>query len=170
MALVLCTGVHTTLVHTRKLILERADHTVVTALDQSSLEAACRQHNFDVVVICQSGSPALKREWLGVVRKHRPSAKVLEVYTRATGTVLPEADSWLEAPTAPDALADRLSMLTGEKKHSVKRRAMRMEEVRILCARAVSAQGAELSALLEEIAYAIDYLLEDSEKNKAGNG
>jgi hypothetical protein len=170
MALVLCTGVHTTLVHTRKLILERADHTVIAALDHSSLEAACRQHNFDVVVICQSGSPALKREWMGVVRKHRPCAKVLEVYTRDTGTVLPEADSWLEAPTPPDQLTDRLSVMIGEKKPSTKRRAMRVEDVRRLCARAVSASGAELSAILDELAYAIDNLLDDGEQERAENG
>lgn len=168
MALVLCTGVHTTLVHTRKLILERADHTVVAALDQSSLEAACRQHNFDVVVICQSGSPALKREWMGLVRRHRPSAKVLEVYTRDTGSALPEADSWLEAPTAPEELADRLAMLTGEKKRSTKTAATRIEEVRILCARAVSSQGTELNAVLEELADAIDLLFEEDKRKSAG--
>jgi CheY-like chemotaxis protein len=164
MALVLCTGAHPTLVHTRKFILERADHTVVTALDNSSLEAACRQHNFDVVVICQSGSPALKREWMSVVRKHRPSAKVLEVYTRDTGTVLPEADSWLEAPTAPDQLADCLSILTGEKKHSTQRRALQVEEIRSLCTRAAGTQDGELDPILEELLYAIDNLLGDEEE------
>lgn len=166
MALVLCTGVHTTLVHTRKLMLEKADHTVVTALDHSSLIAACQQHTFDVAVICQSGSPELKREWLQLIRKHRPSAKVLEVYAKDSGVVLNDADSWLESPAPPSKLIGCLAALTGEKNHSAKRRAMLLDEARALCARAVREQGTDLDLVLQDLAEAIDLLLEEDAKRK----
>lgn len=169
MALVLCTGVHTTLVHTRKLMLEKADHSVVTALDHASLIAACKQHNFEVAVICQSCSPELKREWVGVLRKHRPSVKVLEIYSHDSGKALKEADTWLEAPASPTRLVGALTKLTREKKPSTKRRAMLLEEVRVLCARVMEAQSLELDAVLDDLTQALDILAaEDAMEKVAG--
>ena len=40
MSLVLCTGVDPVLMETRKLILERAGHTVITAMGERELAAA----------------------------------------------------------------------------------------------------------------------------------
>ena len=61
MALVLCTGVDPSVVHTRQLILERAGHVVVTALDEASLITACEQNKFEVAVVGQTVSAKIKR-------------------------------------------------------------------------------------------------------------
>lgn len=158
MALVLCTGVHTTLVHTRKLMLEKADHEVVAALDHSSLNAACRQHRFDVAVICQSGSPELKREWASLIRKHGPSIKLLEIYSRDSGKAVRDADEWLEAPATPAKLLGSLATLTGERKPSRKRRSVLINEVRGLCAKAIEMRGSEFYDVVQELSQALELL------------
>ena len=61
MALVLCTGVDPSVVRTRQLILERAGHVVIPALDEPSLIAACRQNKFEVAVVGQTASTKIKR-------------------------------------------------------------------------------------------------------------
>src|SRR5207247_7473867 len=107
MALVLCTGSDPVLMETRRLILERAGHTVVPVLDEHALVAACEQHKFDVAVIGQNVSPKLKRRVLTLVRKYCPSVRVLELHHNYTSRALDNADSWLEVPTdTPGELAD----------------------------------------------------------------
>ena len=64
MALVLCAGIDPVLVKTRQLILERAGHTVIPALDEKAMLAACEEHVFDVAVIGQRVSPKIKRRIL----------------------------------------------------------------------------------------------------------
>ena len=115
MALVLCTGAHPTLTQTRQLILEAAGHTVVPAFDENQIKEACRKHNFGVIVIGQSGTAKLKREWREIIRNYCPSAKILEVYTPGTGSVLKDVDDWLESPAMPQELAARVSTLAGER-------------------------------------------------------
>ena len=51
MALVLCTGIDPSVVRTRQLILERAGHVVVPALDKANLIKACQQDKLDVAVL-----------------------------------------------------------------------------------------------------------------------
>jgi hypothetical protein len=112
MALVLCTGVDSAVVRTRQLILERAGHTVVSALDEPSLIAACGQHEFQVVVVGQTVSANIKRRIARLIREGCPGAKVLELYTLSTGKVLEEADSWLEVlADVPQELAARVADL-----------------------------------------------------------
>ena len=112
MALVLCTGVDPSVVRTRQLILERAGHVVVSALDEPSLIAACGQHEFQVVVIGQTVSANIKRRIARLIREGCPTAKVLELYTLSTGKVLEEADSWLEVlADVPQELAARVADL-----------------------------------------------------------
>ena len=96
MASVLCTGADRSLIATRKLILERAGHTVVAAAAEAELIAACEAHSFDVAVIGQTTGASEKRRILSVVREHSPEAKNLELYSPVTGKVLPEADDWLQ--------------------------------------------------------------------------
>lgn len=115
MALVLCTGAHPTLTQTRQLILEAAGHNVVSALDKHQIKAACQKHAFQVVVLGQSGPTKLKREWLEIVRCHCPQARILEVYTPSAGSTLRDADDWLESPAMPTELAERVSILAGER-------------------------------------------------------
>jgi len=115
MALVLCAGAHAVLTQTRQLILEAAGHTVVPAYDESQIEEACAQNEFQVVVIGQSSKARLKREWREIVRRLCPKAKVLEVFTPNVGPVIKDADDRLESPAMPEELAERVSALTGEK-------------------------------------------------------
>ncbi len=59
MALVLCTGIDPSVVRTRQLILERAGHVVVPALDEHSLIAACQQNKFEVALPASSANAAV---------------------------------------------------------------------------------------------------------------
>lgn len=73
MALVLCTGVDPSVVHTRHLILERAGHVVISALDEPSLIAACEHNKFEVAVVGQSVSAKSKRRIARLVRENCPT-------------------------------------------------------------------------------------------------
>lgn len=117
MALVLCTGIDQSLLRTRKLILEKAGHTVVTASEQRDVVAACGKHQFDVAVIGQTVSTKSKRALSSLVRENCPSAKILELYQANHGPALPagEADSWLEVPTdVPQDLAAHVGKLAAQ--------------------------------------------------------
>jgi hypothetical protein len=116
MALVLCTGVDKALLQSRQLILERAGHTVVPAMDEQTLITVCQKHSFDVAVIGQAVSPNVKQRIASLVRQHCPETKILELYPLYAGKVLPDADSWLSVPVdVPKDLADRVNeLLQGE--------------------------------------------------------
>ena len=112
MALVLCTGSDEPLMKTRQLILERAGHTVVTAMDQRLLEGACQNDQFDVAVIGQDTVPQEKLRIASVIRQHCPTAKILELHAVSPGKVIKDADSWLEVLTSgPNELAERVATL-----------------------------------------------------------
>ena len=51
MARVVCTGIDLQLMKTRKMILERAGHVVMIAINEPELLAACENHDVDVAVI-----------------------------------------------------------------------------------------------------------------------
>ena len=112
MALVLCTGVDPPVVHTRQLILERAGHRVVSALDEPSLMAACENNKFEVAVVGQTVSAKIKRRIARLVRENCPDAKLLELYNLSTGKVLEDADAWLEVlADVPQELAAQVETL-----------------------------------------------------------
>jgi hypothetical protein len=114
MALVLCTGLDPSVVRTRQLILERAGHVVIPALDEASLITACQQNKFDVAVVGQTVSPKIKRRIAGLIRESCRDAKLLELYTVSSGRVLEDADSWLEVlADVPQELAARVGALAG---------------------------------------------------------
>ena len=116
-ALVLCTGIEQSLLRTRKLILEKAGHTVVPATDQRDVVDACGKHQFDVAVIGQTVSSKSKRALSSLIRQKCPSAKILELYQANHGPALPdgEADAWLEVPTdVPQDLATHVSNLAAQ--------------------------------------------------------
>lgn len=111
-AMVLCTGRDPSLLRTRKLILEKAGHTVITATDPRTVAAACQQYRFDVAVLGQSVSPESKRILGGLIRQLCSSVKILELYQANSGPEIQDADSWLEVPTdVPQDLAQRVSEL-----------------------------------------------------------
>jgi hypothetical protein len=117
MASVLCTGIiDFDLMETRKLILEKAGHTVITAVDDKEIVAACRSNAFDVAVIGQMEASNIKRSVFEVVRYNCYSARILELFTADVGPVLAEADLWLEVPAnSPNDLADKVFELANRK-------------------------------------------------------
>ena len=117
MSLVLNTGVYPPLMETRRLMLEQAGHTVITAGEDQEIVIACQQHRFDVAVIGQSAPPKLKRHLFSLIRRECASAKILELVTPDVDKALQAADSWLELPSlVPYALAKRVDELAKGKK------------------------------------------------------
>ena len=117
MALVLCTGVDPVLMKTRQLILEAAGHTVIPAVDEREVKAACGQHKFDLAVIGQSIAAKMKAHVLGIVQEHCPAARVLELYAAYEGRALANADAWLEMPAGtPDELVRAVNSLVPDQK------------------------------------------------------
>jgi hypothetical protein len=114
MALVLCTGISSTLMETRRLILQQAGHTVITALGEQQVESACAVHLFEVAVIGQAGPAEMRRSLASRIRHACPSAKILELYPPYQGRSVDDADDWLEVPAAvPEELVQRVSELAG---------------------------------------------------------
>ncbi len=115
MALVLCTGSDRTLMQTRVMVLERAGHTVMSAMGEHELVAVCRRYSFDVAVIGQGIPRPEKQRVLRLLREHCPKSKVLELFIPSQGKMLPEADDWLEAPVSPPGdLAERVTALSAK--------------------------------------------------------
>ena len=97
---------------TRRLILERAGHVVVSAMNEREVTTACKINRFQIAVIGQSVSPQSKRSIAYMVRQHCPASKVLELYSPYEGRVLSDADSWLEVPAnIPNDLGDEVTRL-----------------------------------------------------------
>jgi CheY-like chemotaxis protein len=116
MALVLCTGVDTVLLETRKLILEQAGHTVVSVSDEPSLARACQKHPFDVAVVGQMVSTNMKQHIAAIIKQHCAGVKVLELYPQFSKQVLREADAALPVPVdVPRDLADCVNELAKQK-------------------------------------------------------
>ena len=116
MALVLCTGIDAALLQTRKLILERGGHTVISVTDERELAAACQEHVFDFAVIGEAVSPRMKRAVASSIRAHCPLARILELYQRLQGKILEDADSWMEVPAeVPTELAEHVNELVARK-------------------------------------------------------
>jgi DNA-binding NtrC family response regulator len=115
MAVVLCFSTDDVLAKTRRLILERAGHSVITAFTLREAEQACDAAKVDVAVIGQ-GVPRDERLRVGaLVRSKCPAAKLLELYLPTAGKSLPDADDWLVVPAeTPSELATKVSIMTGE--------------------------------------------------------
>lgn len=112
MARVLCTGVDELLVETRKMILERAGHSVISATNEKSLIEACETYPFDVAVIGQAISRQEKLRVYQLVRQHCDGVRVLELYRAHLSKVLTEADAWLAVPAEiPSDLAESVNAL-----------------------------------------------------------
>ncbi len=120
MALVLCTGIDQSLLATRRLILEQAGHTVVTANNTKQVAEACSKHNFNVAVIGQTISRSEKRRLARLVRQHCATTMILELYAPATGKAIPDANAWLVVPIdVPPDLTRVVSDLAGESERRV---------------------------------------------------
>ena len=107
MALVLCTGTDDAVMETRKLILERAGHTVLLASDDRNIEKACTEHDPSVVVIGQNTSPAVKLRHFQTIQQHCKAAKILELHRPFSERTLDRAHAWLVMPNdSPEKLVD----------------------------------------------------------------
>ena len=114
-ALVLCTGRDEVLTHTRKLILEKAGHSVIATTDDREIITVCKKHRFDVAVIGQTVSRSQKRNLFSVIRENCPETKILELYPASNGKSLEQADSWLRVPAdVPNELAEKVAELTNK--------------------------------------------------------
>jgi hypothetical protein len=117
MALVLCTGVDRVLLEKRKLSLEQAGHTVISATNQPQVISACQQHQFAVAVIGQGVSANSKRLIASLVRQYCPTAKILELYSPQEDKAVESADSWLPTPgEVPSQFAEHVAELAQRKK------------------------------------------------------
>jgi len=168
---------------TRKLILEQAGHTVITAQSDEEIIAACRDFRFDVVIIGQGAEAKWKRDWSAHVREYCPFAKVLEVYMPGTVAAVKDADDWLVSPAVPTELATRVAALAGHRKSNrpattstklpMPRSHSRELEQRIrqLCRRLSMAQGVEFESLRQELKTAMElwdrFRQEEGDQSKA---
>jgi hypothetical protein len=101
---------------TRTLILKSSGHEVHQARSQNEVASACRERQFEVVVICQTVSDRMKRLISSVVKEHCPDVKILELYQPHVGKGLSDANSWLAVPTeTPHNLTERVSELANRK-------------------------------------------------------
>src|SRR5690349_12264766 len=110
MAMVLCTGTDRALMQTRAMILERAGHTVIPAIDEPQLIDACSKVSFDVALIGHSVPEFEKARVLRLIREYCPKTKVLELFIPSQGKKLAGADDWLEGPIPhPNDLVERVA-------------------------------------------------------------
>jgi hypothetical protein len=78
MALILYGG-GSTVVETRQLLLERAGHRMITALNERERIQHCHDYTFDLAVIGQSLGPKMKLHAIFLLREHCPAVKILEL-------------------------------------------------------------------------------------------
>lgn len=110
--MVLCVGTDDVLMHTRKMILERAGHSVLMIKDLNDLAGACQSHSVQVAVLGQNMEREDKVHAFSLIRRHCPGAKVLSLYRADIGRSLPDADDWLQVPAdVPSDLAERVTKL-----------------------------------------------------------
>ncbi|PYP86629.1 MAG: hypothetical protein DMG65_18515 [Candidatus Angelobacter sp. Gp1-AA117] len=111
---------------TRRLLLEKSGHTVLTATNEDPLKTACEQNVIDVAVIGQTMSVRMKRRVLSLVRTYCPAAQVLELYASSTGRILQDADAWLEVPAdVPATLPEKVaSLVTQEQSRKISKPAV----------------------------------------------
>lgn len=112
MALILSAGLDPALMQTRRLILQRAAHTVIEAHDEREFVAACHSHSLHIILLSQTLPSVLKLRLSAIARMLRPGAKVLELYAPHLGRAIRDADDWLEVPLdSPGELAARIDWL-----------------------------------------------------------
>lgn len=112
MTMVLCVGTDDVLMATRKMLLERAGHSVIAVKESRALIAACRENPIKVAVLGQNMDRESKIQAFNLIRQQCPGVRILSLYRIDTGRFLPGADDWLEVPTSvPSDFAERVSKL-----------------------------------------------------------
>ncbi len=115
MARILCIGSYPVVVESRKAVLEQAGHDVVALVEPCDVAAACQGVSFDVAIIGQSNSPDRLKLMASDIRRHSPSAKILELYLWNQNRVIDDADAWLQLPVLARDLIQRVLELVNPK-------------------------------------------------------
>lgn len=107
----LCVGIDDASMATRRLILEKAGHTVTQLHDLRQVQAACETKSFSVVVLGQSLNANEKKRISDILLKYCKNAKILELHS-GIGPELPSADSHLQVNAGqPEALSEAVNAL-----------------------------------------------------------
>jgi hypothetical protein len=112
MSTILCAGLYETLLETRRLILEFAGHTVVTAQNSPQIITACQNYAFAFAIVGQSGDASKDREWTAVIRTYSPETKILEIFLPNFGPNVPNVDAWHQGPEDPRTLVATIAALS----------------------------------------------------------
>jgi hypothetical protein len=108
---VLCIGINDAAMQTRRLILEKAGHTVTQARDLRQVKAACENISFAVAILGQSLNPSEKKRIADLVLTSCKIAKILELHV-GVAPDLPEADGHLQINASePESLVEAVNRL-----------------------------------------------------------
>jgi hypothetical protein len=108
---VLCVGLDDAAMRTRRMILERAGHTITQARDLRQVQAACEIFSFSVVILGQSLNANEKKRVSDVVQTLCKGAKILELHTDIAPQLL-KADGYLRVNGGePDGLLEAVNTL-----------------------------------------------------------
>src|SRR5947209_4772813 len=108
---VLCVGIDDAAMQTRRLILEKAGHSVTQARDLRRVKDACESKSFDVVMLGHSLNANEKKRITDVVLSSCNSAKILELHLSNTPD-LPEGDAHLQVTVSqPQGLVEAVTGL-----------------------------------------------------------
>src|SRR5947209_9851466 len=100
---------------TRRMILERAGHSVATAKDLRAVLAACQSENFSIVILGQSLSRNEKLRLKDVINIECRDSKILELHT-GIAPELPSADAHFQVTGEPEGLVECVqSLLEGRR-------------------------------------------------------
>ena len=113
---VLCVGLDDAGMQTRRMILERAGHTLTQAQDLRQVQAACKSIKFSVVVLGQSLNANEKKRVSDIVLTHCKGAKLLELHT-GIAPELPKADGHLQVNGGePEGLVEAVNTLARKRR------------------------------------------------------
>lgn len=111
MTKVLCVESPGLLGETRRLLLEYAGHSVLTASSLREVEAACRSKQVRVAVVGESIPQ--KKLLARRLRECCPAVRILELHSTTGERAITDADDWLDVPSLhPGELAQRVEALT----------------------------------------------------------
>jgi len=115
LANILCIGTADATMATRRMILERAGHSVTEAVDLRQVIAACESRNFEVAVLSQTLPDKEKaRVSDTIIRMY--DAKILELHTGVAPELL-SADAHLQMTTsAPEGFLECVNALASQPK------------------------------------------------------
>ncbi len=108
---ILCIGIDSAAMRTRKLILEREGHRVTQARDLRQVKTACETISFQIAILGQSLNASEKMRIADVVMTSCKDAKILELH-KAYEQDFPAADAHLQVSAMePEGLVETVNKL-----------------------------------------------------------